>query len=55
LGFGERVRVEAVDGVIVDVDEAGGQDEASRVDDGFVGKRSDFADLDDAFAGETKI
>ena len=39
LRFGERVGFEAVGGVIVDVDEAGGEDEASSFNYSFIGFR----------------
>ncbi len=53
LRFGERIGFEAVGGVIVDVDEAGGEDEAFGVDDSFIGLRFEVGgDGEDAVAGD---
>ena len=56
LRFGERIGFEAVGGVIVDIDEAGGEDEAFGVDDSFVGLRLEIGgDGDDAVAGDADV
>ena len=56
LRFGERIGFEAVGGVIVDVDEAWGEDEAFGVDDLIAGLRLEIcADGDDMVAGDTDV
>jgi hypothetical protein len=56
LRFGERIGFEAVGGVIVDVDEAGGEDEAFGVDDLVAGLRLEIGgDGDDAVAGDADV
>jgi hypothetical protein len=53
LRFGERVGFEAVGGVIVDVDEAWGEDQPFGVDDLVAGLRLEICgDGDDAVAGD---
>jgi hypothetical protein len=56
LGFGERIGFEAVGGVIVDVDEAGSEDEVFCVDDFFAGLRLEIGgDCGDAVAGDADV
>jgi hypothetical protein len=56
LRFGERIGFEAVGGVIVDVDEAGGDDEAFGVDDFFIGQGFEMGgDGCDAVAGNANV
>jgi hypothetical protein len=56
LRFGERIGFEAVGGVIVDVDEAGGEDEAFGVDDLVAGLRLEIgSDGYDAVAGDANV
>jgi hypothetical protein len=56
LRFGERIGFEAVGGVIVDVDEAGGEDETFCVNDLVAGLRLEIGgDGDDAVTGDADI
>jgi hypothetical protein len=56
LRFSERIGFKAVGGVIVDVDEAGGEDEAFGVDDFFIGLRLEVgSDGSDAVADDADI
>ena len=56
LRFGERIGFEAVGGVIVDVDEAGGEDETFGVDDLFAGLRFEICgDGGDAVARDADV
>jgi len=54
LRFSERVRVEAFGGVIVDVDEAWGQDEAVGVEDPLAGSRREFANAGNAVVADAE-
>ncbi len=55
LSFGERIFVEAFGGVVVNVDEAGSEDEALCVDDGLAFLWLEVADGDDAVTGYADI
>jgi hypothetical protein len=54
LRFGERVRVEAVQRVVVNVDEARCKNETVRVDRAFSGRTRELADSDNAVAANAQ-
>jgi hypothetical protein len=54
LRFGKRIGFEAVGGVVVNIDEAGGEDQPFGVDDFFIGLRFEVGgDGEDAVAGDS--
>ncbi len=52
LRFGQRVAIEALGGMVVHVDEAGGEDQALRVNDLFAGCGLEEADFGDFVSGD---
>src|SRR5205807_244122 len=54
LRFGERIAVELLEGVVVNVDKSGSEDETVSIDDAFAGSGNQFANGSDAIAADAQ-